>query len=859
MKFLITFFNFFVATLSSGVVNELEILAMVPVTGKEPANGKACMAAHQIVIDAANAKKDFFPEYHLKLRIRDEARNAQNAPSSLFNYLLEDRENGSFVSPVVVGPSITCQYVSFAAKHVYITQFSQFCAGPWLVRRDILPGLYRVQMPGEYSVIASMLFMLQVGHWRQFGIFTYSLNINEYTMAKKLKEMGEENGMEIVHYTSEDDITLPMLQQAKKDGSRVIAMIYLQVAMCVKILCHAYNAGMRAPQYSFVALVFCSFTPTKDMKLPPDCTVEMLEEQLKVTFWVGPAQIAVRNNGPTSLGYDLPVFEQRLNEILDYQTAPDADQRHLCHDTMLAALTTLRNADYELRRKHNMTIMDYKNNEQFVSYYVNKSATEVEFDGLRIGKIKYSPRFELSNEQIWIMQWWDGEIRWLYEVPWTDNGTQSIKSLYNLKTYKLRENQPVQWLTKHGGPPKDLSYHIRQSKNLPTSTMTIVCALAGFGCIFNFANIIIALVKRKELVATNRLHIPSDFAMIFLCLLGNASAVFISVGKITLADDFYCSFSLVLVSVFAFSIHTLVLVKSYILSIIGVYLQDGEHGFSIFTQIGFRKKSKERQNFHQQKCRAQHRQAVPIWHREVIDRATIPFTILVAIAVIILDLIWIFHPSQGVKAVVVNYEPYYDIDQDTNINVAETFCTSPKHSIWIAVFVVLNFLILMVLCFVALGNGMKAFPGEFQIDAKTSRSVSFIMIPLFIATILITFIVSYDFNLQLAIVSFALIIYSLMVSSFWCYPIWKRPTIGNSDMNWPRNGDTMKATFNIRNKELVTVHPRQQQLKKKKHPWQAAKQNRMPRRSNSLGSDLNKLAMKPANFHHTMMKTMPHV
>ena len=455
---------------ASNYKTDMEILVFIP------DNDKHCRESMSIAVEAAQNNENMLVGFNLVVNFINEGFNAQSTPEQLIRHLRNCSDNLFVTSPIVVGPSQSCQFASGAAPYFGITQFSSFCAGPNLTVRHKLPNLYRVQMPGEFALIAMIQFVKQVGNWKEIGIVTYSKNVNEYSMAQQLNRMAMENGIDIVHYFSESYISKQMVDEMRNSRARVIAMIYLGPKMCMKFLCEMFKHEATGSHYVFIGYATCIFDPYVD-DLPNGCSSEDMEKQLRQTFFAGASQIAMENNGPSEFGYDLVEFERLLMAKLSLESPSRNLRRHTCHDSMMAALIALNNSETVLKRESS-TLKDFCRNHNFVGKIVNETASKINFQSLRIGHIKYGPKSEIFQEKMSILQRQEGTFRLVYSMDW--NATITMEA-HRYNRTMLEPVLPVVW--QNLKPPKDLSnveiIEIKLS-NLKATILLVISAIFLF-------------------------------------------------------------------------------------------------------------------------------------------------------------------------------------------------------------------------------------------------------------------------------------------------------------------------------------------------------------------------------------------
>ena len=453
--------------------NSMKILAIMAKTGKEPSKGEACLAAMQVAVDICNNRSDILPGYHLEIDDRDESRGGVLNPKQISTFYRDMEGN---LSPIVVGPFHGSESASLPAKMFDTVVFPIGGATPTLVEyRHLYSNTYRVMTPATDGLYAMLYFIKNIGQWREMA-FVSSLNYRDENKIKLwVQKLAGDMGIKAVSSDSGYKWDMEFTAKVKNGGGRVIYLATIVKTLIVDMLCNAWILGMRAPHYVFlVSIIAFAHPQTPNLEYPDGCNAEILTEQLKITFFPGITLSSPNNFGPSSFGYDAVEFEHMFQQRLATKNPPDYIERYICHDSMMAALITLNRTENRLLQR-NMTLRDFRNNTKIVRENVEASAAGLEFMGLRIGKIKFSENQQIEHEPYYMFQFIDGNMNLRFQVKKHENYTKGDIDKYHLKVFS-----EIQWQTKTGRPPKDLSAirHIFLDMSFPVFlTLTVICSI----------------------------------------------------------------------------------------------------------------------------------------------------------------------------------------------------------------------------------------------------------------------------------------------------------------------------------------------------------------------------------------------
>ena len=392
--------------------------------------------------------------------------------------------------------------------------------------------IYRTTSPAPNIVSALYFAITKVGQWRQIGIMVSTKNTNLIEMSLITYQYFNQYGIQVVDYLAEETFDKKAVGKINQKRVKILLLFSVFPQDCVDFLCSAWHLGLKAPYYIFLSVMGCYLDLTVEelqFKIPNQCNLEIIEEQLKITLNVGPFPVPVMNHGPTSFGYDLKEFEMMFQQETKGLQITNEPLRYMCHDAMMAALVTLNSTISALALK-NLTFSDYQNQSSEIFKITNNVASDLDFQGLRIGRIRYSPRIEVDDEPFWIFQLFNSKPRMLYRawrplVPGRDNYQPG--SLFNLSTWQSLQLQAPLWMTGNGEVPKDMSeilqFHVKLSKGAFLTIVTITLALT--------------IAKMLGIVVTNRqikdkfIKLLNIYSNVGCLLLDFASCFLLAISK----------------------------------------------------------------------------------------------------------------------------------------------------------------------------------------------------------------------------------------------------------------------------------------------------------------------------------------
>ena len=283
---------FFIATTLFQMVNcdnrqELSILSLM----QQP-NGilqsQSCNAAIEIVLENVNKRNDILPGYKLTHVVKDEGGSARLANVAMVKYQWESEQQGRLMSPAIFGPSIACSFSGATVKALGFVSFSPQCHGQYIIDRKSYYSLYSVQAPGQQQVWPALAFIATVGKWKQIGIVTHRVNPNEYLIGEFMQKVAVPNGIEVLTFSNEYEITMDTVLELKKNDVRVVVVPIVQVPVCLRFLCLAHKAGLRPPNYVFIFILFnCLVADLHSIQIPQGCSIDILQEQMSIAFAAG--------------------------------------------------------------------------------------------------------------------------------------------------------------------------------------------------------------------------------------------------------------------------------------------------------------------------------------------------------------------------------------------------------------------------------------------------------------------------------------------------------------------------------------------------------------------------------------------
>ena len=474
---------FFILIIISSVAAkkyDLVMFATTTFTGWEPRDGKTCAASMQVAVDEVNKRDDILPDYNIRVIYGDEGPGVNLSPRSFIEYIWElenlqsERPDTTFMAPVMVGVTRGCHKITKLSQHFKLAQFSHGCSGPqFTARRDLYPHLYRCKIESTSQFLMSLIFAYNRG-WKQYGkiYFDKDASINE----DKYRDVLENIANPVMTRLDKENF-----DKILNSDARILYISTGDPVTFINFICEGYKYGVKGPLYLFMTSSSSFINPMAEVgKLPEGCTREILIEQIRVTIWGGPFDFAFQNNGNVSLlNFDVDEFEKRLKVHTGGVETFDYVRRHRCFDSMLLALNALHNTEPKLQR-FNMTLRDFDKFPDIVSYYVNESAAESDINGLRIGRLKYSPRLEIDDEEQPVAQWTpEYGLRLLSLTQYNGTYGNDTKDPEEMSSWIYRVKGEAVFYTRDGLPPKDLSQAIIKVDkiSLPSAILIFIFSL----------------------------------------------------------------------------------------------------------------------------------------------------------------------------------------------------------------------------------------------------------------------------------------------------------------------------------------------------------------------------------------------
>ena len=497
----------------------------------------ACDAAVQFVINHVNSRSDILPQYRLVLHHEDQGANALLSNYAIMNYL---RSHGdTYISPVVFGPTKSCQTSGLTLRNLDLTTFSPQCAGPFIVeRKNLYSTLYSAMAPANLQAWSMLSFITHVGQWKEIGIVTNRNNPNEYKRAEFLADIAVKHDVNVLFYSNELPFTMETMENLKKSNARIIGVVINQRPLCLQFLCLAHKAGIRAPFYVFIFATYnCMITDIDSQILPDGCTKAMIAEQTTAMIsagtyggWTG------TDDFQNSLGYNYNYFKQEFEKLVSDRLLPDSGTELVCHDTAMAIVITLDRSEQILKRDFNLTLQAWNDYPNIVGKVVNETASKVEFQGLRIHDFKYNSNGQL-DEDMWIGQSMKGKgLRLLYRMKYI--GTKNLSlSERNLTDFQIEQRNEIIWYTKTGKKPKDLSQI--EIKSQPCSIAFPIAI--GILVAFSFLSFTFFTVTQQQRQPDNAFasNMTSTVALKSGCFVLTISSMVHSIGAISF-PNFEC-------------------------------------------------------------------------------------------------------------------------------------------------------------------------------------------------------------------------------------------------------------------------------------------------------------------------------
>ena len=481
--------NFFIVFLASLMINantelvekklqKLQLLTFVELKNGTT-NWPACAAAMEIVIEAANNDDDILPGYEFVIRQGDEGANSLTSNKALIDFVRTTEESKQLVAPAILGPKFSCQTSGLTLKTLGFVQYSPSCVGSYTYERRQSYALVVSQAMMTVLIWPVVQFVKQVGKWNQIAILAEQANPNSFEIALQMKEFAQDQQISVVHFASDnryvDDSTVIDL---KNSGARVIVIVQGHFELCLYFLCKAYQYGMRAPQYVFIAVSFNCLVPNVDkLEIPKtvSCTKQEIRQQVENMFASG--TMAEPENGRIRchFGYDYNEFQRRMDEKTKGNFLPDNVKKLLCHDAAMAAVIAMDRAERVMKsRPGNLTLANFGTNPLEIQKYILKESRRLDFASIRIGRFKVDPSDGYIKEDGYIAQAYNGSINIKYRLPIALEGFNSTISLISESI----------WGTKYNKIPKDLSQIVLIPYQCDKRISYAIFGIAFIGSIF---------------------------------------------------------------------------------------------------------------------------------------------------------------------------------------------------------------------------------------------------------------------------------------------------------------------------------------------------------------------------------------
>ena len=435
--------------------HNLPFLTLLPFGRNGQVQFAGCNAAADIVIDNVNNRDDILPNYLLNRIIRDEGPSAVKSNPAVVNFVREN-ENQS-IAPVIFGPMFACHLSGGTTKEMGFVSISPGCIGQYIIDRKKFFRLYSSQSPAMNMAWAMMAFVKRIGKWSEIAVVTHNANPNEYLLAEYVAEIATSSGVEVLHYSNDVEISEDTFVVLKATKARIIATSIFQRPICVQFMCLALHHGMLAPGYLFLFAQNCFFDNAKSVTplLPPNCTVAMIEEFMKIVIGFGGVKEPMVNDldqVKSELGYSAGYFEEKYRDKTSGVVPFDNNLPYVCHDAMMTLVVALNKTETILQSTYNSSLMAFEDNLKLVQELIDSSIRNQQFEMLRIGQVRYEADGELVEDHL-IVQMKNGTARPVFLAKYKTTKSKEI----TFDETELIELEPIEWQTDSGNPPKDLS------------------------------------------------------------------------------------------------------------------------------------------------------------------------------------------------------------------------------------------------------------------------------------------------------------------------------------------------------------------------------------------------------------------
>ena len=493
----------------------LELLTLLELINGT-ASWPACSAAIEVVIEAANENENILPDYHLVQNLKNEGFAALLSNMALINFIRNSEATGAAMAPSIIGPRFGCENSATTLKALGFVQFSPLCTTTNIYEQRDRYAI--VSASGLITGITAVIigFIEQVGKWKQIAIIADQSSSVAYKLGLMALERANDRSIDVVYFGSDPGLVSDSTIEAlKASDARIVVLSQFQPRICIDFLCKTYKAGMRAPQYVFIQVLFNCLVPNLDeLEIPKyvKCTKEEVASQLTTMFGSGRLIEPIEESTMGAFGYDYNEFQRRLEVKTQGIPLSDYPQRLFCHDAAMAAIITMNQTETRLKQMSaNLSIADFASYPLEIQKVALDEAHHLDFSSIRVGKFKVEESDGYIKEDCYIAQAYNGSIHLTYRLPIVDEG-------YN-GTMKMVE-VPV-WGTKDNQIPKDLSKIVHFLQECNQSTVFIIFCVAF--CSSVFQGVLAALQKRYS----------KSFRLAFTgnCVIFNIAAIIHSVGS----------------------------------------------------------------------------------------------------------------------------------------------------------------------------------------------------------------------------------------------------------------------------------------------------------------------------------------
>ena len=491
----------------------LNILILNIETGFAATDAKSCEASINLAIDAANKRDDILPNYHLKPLFRDDGGADGHLTNEQVKKFIDNfSQSTSYesISPIIVGPTFGPELSARPSRFQNLLHFPVLGNAAILTeKRHIYSNLYRTTAPAPNIIPALFYVIEKIGKWKQISMLLTGSNHNVLRFGLMAYEHFNKIGIQVLNFNTAMDFNEESVAKVATKNTRIIALFVLNAQDCVNFLCSAWKLGMKPPYYMFVSITGCFFDlNTPSFEIPPKCSLEIIKQQMSITIIYGALPTPVMNHGPTSLGYDLRMFEMAYRKAVFGKNVTDDPRKYMCHDAMLATIMTLNLTATMLEQK-NLSFSDFYEKGPEIYKIANEAATGLDVRGLRIGRIHYSSRLEVDDEPLWIMQMKNNSKIEMLNRIWNPSAMNldhfDYETFFNLSNWQSIQLQAPTWTTVNGEAPKDLSKVIKVHIHLVFGTFIALSTLTIVLFVVKILGIVIMLAKIhvKNIVIAN--------------------------------------------------------------------------------------------------------------------------------------------------------------------------------------------------------------------------------------------------------------------------------------------------------------------------------------------------------------------